>query len=101
MKGMGNLVKSRVGELVFSLLSGCAYFIVLAGFIINNTQNGGLMLSMFFFPAIVCGAALILIKTIRKLKEEELFSKINILIYAHILLMIISVAFLIDMLISK
>lgn len=97
MNGIGKIVNSRMGELVFSLVSGCAYFVVIMGFVMNNTQNGGLMLSLFFLPAIVCGAALLLIKTIRKLKDEECFGKINALIYAHIALAIISIFFLIDL----
>ena len=98
MKGIGKFVDSTAGELIFSLLSGCAYFIVVMGFVINNTQNGGLMLSLFFFPAIVCGAALLLIKTIRKLKDADSFGKINALIYAHIIFFAISIVFLIDIL---
>ena len=97
MKGIGKIVESRAGELIFSLISGLAYFIVVAGFVIKNTQSGGALLSFFFFPAIVCGAALILIKTIRQLKEDERFEKINMLVYPHILLFVISIVFLFDL----
>lgn len=96
MKGIGKIVNTVAGELIFSLLAGCAYFIILMGFIVNNTQTGGVMLSMFFFPAIVCGAAIFIIKTIRKLKDEENFGKINMLIYSHIFLLAISIVFLFD-----
>ena len=98
MKGIGKIVSTRLGELIFSLLCGCAYFIVILGFIINNTQSGGPLLGLFFFPAIICGAALLIIKTIRKLKDEENFGKINLLIYSHIFFFIISLVFLIDIL---
>jgi len=101
MKGIGKIVSTRIGELIFSLLGGIAYYIVLMGFIISHTENGGFLLSFFFLPAIVCGAALIIIKTIRKLKEEEHFGKINILIYSHIFLVLISIAFLADILLNK
>ena len=96
MKGIGKIVNTRTGELIFSLLAGCAYFIIIMGFIVNNTQTGGVMLSMFFMPAIVCGAAIFIIKTIRKLKDEESLGKINTLIYSHIFLLAISLAFLIE-----
>lgn len=101
MKGVGKIVSSKAGELIFSLLSGCAYFIVLMGFIINHTKTGGMLLSFFFLPAIVCGAALIIIKTIRKLKDEEQFGKINMLIYSHIFFIAISIIFLVDILLNK
>lgn len=98
MKGIGKIVNSTIGELIFSLISGIAYFIIIMGFVVGNTQAGGFMLSFFFLPAIVCGAALLLIKTIRKLKDEENFGKINALIYAHIVLLLVSLVFLIDIL---
>lgn len=100
MKGIGKIVESRVGELVFSLLAGGAYFIVIMGFVVANTKAGGVMLSMFFLPAIVCGAAILIIKTIRKLKEEEQPGKINAIIYAHIALAVISIAFLAEIIIK-
>ena len=101
MKGIGKIVESKAGELIFSLLCGVAYYIVITGFIIGNTNTGGMLLSFFFLPAIVCGAALILIKTIRKLKDEELFSKINMRIYPHIILLLISIVFLFDTILNK
>lgn len=101
MKGIGKLVDTKNKELIFSLLCGLAYYIVITGFIVGNTQSGGMLLSFFFLPAIVCGAALIIIKTIRKLKEEEQFGKINLLIYPHLLLMAISIVFLLDLVLNK
>ena len=98
MKGVGKIVSTRAGELIFSFLGGCAYFIILMGFIVSHTQTGGVMLSMFFFPAIVCGVALVIIKSIRKLKDEESYGKINMLIYSHAFLMVISIVFLFDIL---
>ena len=98
MKGIGKIVNSSLGELIFSLISGIAYFIMIMSFVVNNTKAGGLMLSFFFLPAIVCGVALLLIKTIRKLKDEESYGKINAIIYAHIVLLLISFVFLIELL---
>ena len=98
MKGIGKIVNSTLGELIFSLVAGVAYFIIIMGFVVANTNTGGYMLSFFFLPAIVCGAALLLIKTIRKLKDEEGYSKINAIIYTHIVLLLISFVFLIDLL---
>ena len=100
MKGIGKIVESRAGELIFSLFAGCAYFIVITGFVVANTQAGGVMLSMFFLPAIVCGTALFIIKTIRKMKEDEQYGKINAIIYAHIALAVISIAFLAEIIIK-
>lgn len=100
MKGIGKLISTKSRELIFSLVCGLAYYIVITGFIINNTQTGGLLLSFFFLPAIICGAALLLIKTIRKLKDEEQFGKINAIIYAHIVLFAVSLFFLAEIIMS-
>ena len=96
MKGIGTLLNKKHGELVFSILCGIAYFIIVLYFILRNTQSGGTFLSFMFAPAIVCGMALALIKSIRRLKEEEEFFKINLLIYAHIVLALVSLVFLYD-----
>lgn len=101
MNGIGKIVESKKGELIFSLISGIAYFIVVLSIIINHTQTGGALLGFFFFPAIICGAALVLIKTIRKLKDEEQFSKINMLIYPHIALWLISIVIICDIILNK
>lgn len=98
MRGIGKIFDTKYGGLVFSLLSGCAYFTVIMSLISETGGRGTGFLGFLFFPAIVCGTALILLKLIKKLREEESFGKVNALVYLHILLAAVSIVFLIDML---
>ncbi len=97
MKGINKIFDTKYGGLIFSLFSGCAYFIIVLDFFLKGTTTGGGLLGLFFFPAIVCGTALVLLKLIKKLQEEEAYGKITAIFYLHIILAIISIVFLIDM----
>ena len=99
MKGIGKIFDTKYGGLIFALLSGSAYFIIILNFILKGSPANGL-LGFFFFPAIICGAGLLLLKTVKKLRDEESFQKINILVYAHIILLLISIVFLFDIILN-
>ncbi len=99
MKGIGKIFDTKYGGLIFSLASGCAYFIIILDFILKSSASGGL-LGFFFFPAIICGAGLVLLKTIKKLQDEERPEKVNLIVYAHIGLILISIAFLFDIILN-
>lgn len=90
---MRKLFETRFGGLVFSLLSGLAYFGLIFGFILDNTNAHGAILGFFFFPTIVCGMALVLLKMIKRLREEENYTKINFIVIAHIILMVLSIIY--------
>lgn len=93
---MYHLFEKKWGELGFSLASGVAYFIIVWNFISRYTYRGGNLLAFFFAPAIICGMALILIKTIRAWREQELWSRLNTLILVHIVIALAAVVFLLD-----
>ena len=97
MKKLLKILDSRSGELSFSLASGIAYFLVVLQ-MIRLFAPGSMLLGFYFSPAIICGVALVLIKALRAWKEQELFSKILILFWVHILLMLIALLFLAEML---
>lgn len=99
MYGIGKCFNTKYGGLIFSLLAGAAYFILICALIIKNTPRGGL-LAFFFFPAITAGAALVIIKTVKRLAETEQYRKINIFLYLHILLILVSIVFLVDLIIN-
>lgn len=99
MSGVGKIFETKYGGLIFSLLSGCAYFVIILDFILKTTPLGGL-LGLFFFPAIIFGAGLVLLKTVKKLLDEEQSKKVNILVYAHIVLILISIIFLFDIVLN-
>ena len=96
MYGIGKIFDTKYGGLIFSLISGAAYFTVILSFILKTTVNGGL-LAFFFFPAIIAGAALIIIKTVKKLSADERFRAVNVFLYMHTILIAISIVFLIDL----
>ena len=97
MYGIGKIFDRKYGGLIFSLLAGAAYFIIILDFIKRNTATGGMLLGFFFSPAIIAGAALVIIKTVKSLAADEKYRNINFLIYAHLLLMAISIVFLLDL----
>ena len=94
MKGISKLLEKKFGDLIFSLICGVVYFIIALYFIMNHTNAGGGFLALSFSPAIICGMALVILKTVRRLLGEKEFGKINMLIYAHILLAAVSIILL-------
>lgn len=92
-----NILSTSKGGLIFALLCGCAYYIVVQKFILAYTSVGGGFLGFMFLPAIICGAALIILKSIKQMSENENEKGIITLFWMHIVLMILSVVFLISM----
>ncbi len=91
------LLKSTAGRLVFALLSGGAYYIIALKFILSHTAAGGGLLGFFFLPAIVCGMGLVIIKILRSREEAEDAGAMLAVFWTHILLIVISIAFLLTM----
>ena len=98
VKGLAKLWGTKYGGFVFSLICGVAYFIILLNLLSINNQAGGGLIALFIAPAVICGMALILIKAAKKLILEEEFSKLALMTYSHIVLLLLSVVFLIDLL---
>ena len=88
------LLQSTAGMLIFALLSGCAYYIVVLKFILSHTSVGGGLLGFFFLPAIIFGAALVLIK---QCMENGNYNAVNLIFWLHIVFIIISAVFLVSM----
>lgn len=89
---MEKILKSKYGLLIFSLVSGLSYFILIMMLIANVKYS--YLLGVFFFPAVVCGAALCLYKTIKNMEEASEFTRIKSLMIIHIFVVLLSVAFL-------
>lgn len=90
---------TKYGGLIFSLLSGCAYFILVLSYIISTGPRAWLI-GFFFAPAIICGMALVLFKMIRQFIENEEFKKANLVAILHVILMLMSIVFLIAMIVK-
>jgi len=93
---MEKIFKTKYGGLIFTLLSGCAYFIMILNFITQGDSSAGL-LGFFFAPAIIFGIALVLFKMIRQFVENEEYKKANIVGYLHVALILMSIVFLVAM----
>ena len=89
---MLRLIKTTAGRLVFSLLCGLSYFLVLLP-PITRFSGGNSLLAVFFSPLIVCGAALIVIKSVKRAEEEENDAVIIRLAVLHAVLLAIGIVF--------
>lgn len=92
-----NLLRNTRGLLIFALLSGAAYYAVILKFILANTEVGGGLLGFFFLPAIVCGAALVLIKVIKQCFEGGRDGAVLALFWVHAVLILMGIVFLVSM----
>lgn len=91
------LMKKKYAPLVFSLLCGLSYFGLSLKLISDYSNNGSMLLGFFFFPAIICGGALIILKAIKLYMEEECERKLNVLVISHIILAVISITMIIEL----
>ncbi|MBP3362069.1 MAG: hypothetical protein J6N52_14560 [Clostridia bacterium] len=90
------LFKTKNVPLIFSIICGLSYFVIITRFILTYTSKGGSLLAFFFFPAITCGMALFIFKTIKAYLESNAAASLKVLFYTHILIIIISIATLIE-----
>ena len=84
---------SRKNKLIYSLICGAAYFALAAGFILKYTsvRTSALLLSFFFAPAIICGAAVVIFKAINGYMENDAVGQLKFLFYAHIAVIILGI----------
>lgn len=87
-----NMLKTTAGALGFSLFCGAAYFLLAMAFVMSSTEHGGLML-LLIGPAVLFGAALVIIKLIKQNNENENESANIGIFFLHLLLFAISVVF--------
>lgn len=91
-----SLMQSTAGLLIFALLSGFAYYSIILKFILSHTSAGGGLLGFFFLPAIICGAALIIIKLVKQSFENERENSVITLFWIHVVLIAMGIVFLIS-----
>lgn len=64
-----DMLQKPVPRLIYALVCGVAYFIIIMQFVSSYTAQGGLM-GLFIAPAVICGGALIIVKTLRNTFEN-------------------------------
>lgn len=89
---MKSFFKTKYGPLIFSLLSGVAYFVLAFMLILDSEGGNGALLGFFFCPAIVCGAALVLLKSIRLWLEGENYRKVYMIATVHCIVILAAIA---------
>lgn len=88
---MKKFFETKYGGLLFALLSGLSYFFIVLTFILETTGDKGILLGIFFFPTIVCGMGLVLLKGIKQWQEAENYNKIRAVVMLHTVLFIIGI----------
>ncbi len=89
-------MRSTAGLLIFALLSGFAYYSIILKFILSHTSAGGGLLGFFFLPAIICGAALVIIKLVKQSLENERESAVVALFWIHAALIAMGSVFILS-----
>lgn len=83
--------------LIFALLSGCAYYIVVLKFILSHTSVGGGLLGFSFCRQSYSVRRIVLIKIIKQCMENGNYNAVNLIFWLHIVFIIISAVFLVSM----
>lgn len=86
------ILNNTWGLLIFSLVSGLAYFAVIYRFILQHTAVGGQLLGLFMLPLIMCGAALVLVKLIKQCLSDGRDSTAVTVFVLHVLFIAVTAA---------
>lgn len=86
---MKKILDSKYGLLIFSLVSGMGYFVLLLLLLANVKYS--YLLGIFFCPAVVCGSALCIVKYVKALLEQEEYGKIKRIFVIHSALIVFAV----------
>lgn len=65
-----DMLQKPIPRLIYALICGVAYFIIIMQFVSAYTQQGSLM-GLFIAPAVICGGAFIVIKILRNTYENR------------------------------
>ncbi len=87
-----SLINTTAGQLIFSLLSGLGYFLIISGWILDLSRGIWLIL-MYVAPIVICGAALVIIKLIKQAREADNEKNILRIFWLHIAVIVIGVVF--------
>ncbi|MCD8391292.1 MAG: hypothetical protein LUD03_05590 [Firmicutes bacterium] len=95
---ISEFLKRPYALLAWALICGCAYLSIIGRFVMSFTSTAarGNIILWFFFPAIICGAALILVKSVKHAQENENTRAVLLLFYTHLIIIAMAVVFLLD-----
>lgn len=98
MNKITELLNKRSNAFIFSLVSGAAYFVLVLRLFAMYMANSWLIVA-FFSPLIICGIALVLLKSILRWQEEENYRSIKMVFWIHAAVFVMALVFLADMII--
>lgn len=87
-----SLINTTAGQLIFSLLSGLGYFLIISGWMLDLSRGIWLIL-MYVAPIVICGAALVIIKLIKQAREADNEKNILRIFWLHIAVIVIGIVF--------
>ena len=93
------LFSSTAGLLTFAILSGGGYFAMILRIIKNFSRGNSGFIGYMFAPAIVCIAAIYIVKTVKSNIENEQMHKNIVLFWFHILVIAMGIIFALDMIV--
>ena len=85
------LLENTWGLLIFALICGAAYFVIVLRFVLMNTNNGSGLIAYFFAPAVICGAALLIVKIIKQCLSDGRTGAALALFWAHAAFIVMNV----------
>ena len=89
-----NILNTTAGQLIFALLSGLGYFMIMGGWIMDFSNGQWLML-LYLAPIIICGAALVIVKLMKSARENENKGTILKIFWLHVAVILIGIVFVI------
>lgn len=87
-----NIINTTAGQLIFALLSGLGYFMLISGWVIEFSKGSWLLL-LYFAPVVICGAAIIIIKLIKQAREAENENAILRTFWLHLVVFLLGIVF--------
>lgn len=94
-KKLLRVLTTTAGRLIFALLAGCGYFMIVLR-VITAASGGSSFLAYSFSPLIICGAALVIVKLMRGAEENENQAAILKLFWIHLAVFAVGIVFFIS-----
>lgn len=91
-----DMINTTAGRLIFALISGLGYFMILSEWILGMSRGMWLIL-MYVAPVLICGAAIVIVKLIKQAQESEDNGKIIRIFWIHAAVVFVGAVFTVSM----
>ncbi len=102
MHKLGKMLSSNAAITTHALIAGIAYFAIVMRFVTDYTAvaASAMLLGVFFCPAVICGAAVLLIKQMRLWRDAQNYRAIGAMTAANGVILLIGCIMGADMIIN-